>query len=140
MKEWILRKIKRTKLRFYLWSKNLAITPTFEEEVATYEKIAFKICLKCISHKDSDFMIDPITNKRYISNETLDIFLSIDSTRVDITNHVYHYNVKMSNRDWSRLTFIYDKEANKRRVDMENQVNSQIQNSLHDVLEKISVM
>ena len=138
MKEWLLRKFKRTKLRIYLWSKNLSITPTFEEEVATYEKIAFKICLKCIGHEDSEFMIDPITNKKYIKNDTLEIFLSIDNNRIDITNHVYHYNVKLSARDWSRINFIYDKEANKRRVDMENQVNSQIQNSLHDVLEKIS--
>lgn len=134
------RLIKRTKLRLYLWAKNLSIAPQYEEKPSLYEKVSFKICLKCINHDESEFMIDPITDKRYINNDELGIFISLSDRRVDITNHVYHYNVKLTSRNWSRIIFIFDKETNKRRVDMENTVNSQIKNSLNDVYERISKM
>jgi len=62
----------------------------------------------------------------------------MDYTRIDLTNHVYHYSVKLSNRDWERVTQIFDIETEKRRLSYEDTVNSQIKNSLHNVLERIS--
>ena len=94
--------------------------------------------MKVINHKNTDFMIAPLSDKKYLKNDELDIFITFSDRRVDITNHVYHYNVKLSDRDWSRLNFIFDNETDKRRIDMEYQVNSQIKNSLTNVLEKIS--
>jgi hypothetical protein len=55
-----------------------------------------------------------------------------------LTNHIYHYNVKLSNRDWERVTYVFDNETEKRRVEYEETINSQIKNSLHNVLDRIS--
>jgi len=121
-----------------LWSQRSKIIPTYKEDVSSYEKTCFKICLKIISNKDTEFMFAPLSDKKYLKNDLLDIFITFSERRVDITNHVYHYNIKLSDRDWTRLNYIFDKEADKRRIDMETQVNSQIKNSLDDVLEKIS--
>ena len=134
----IIRFFKRLKMKFFLWSQRSKIIPTYKEDVSSYEKTCFKICLKIINHKSTDFMIAPLSDKKYLKNDELDIFITFSDRRVDITNHVYHYNVKLSDRDWTRLNFIFDKETDKRRIDMETQVNSQIKNSLTDVLEKIS--
>jgi hypothetical protein len=112
--------------------------PTAEEEVTTYEKTTFQICLKMIKNPTSKFMIAPMSNKRYIENKDMDLFITMDYGRVDLTNHVYHYSVKLSQRDWERITFIFDSEAEKRRLNYEDKVNSQIKNSLHNVLQKIS--
>ncbi len=83
-------------------------------------------------------MIAPVSNKRYIKNDTLSLFITISNNRVDLTNHIYHYSVKLNGRDWERLLFIFDKETDKRIIDYETTINSQIQNSLGKVLEKIS--
>jgi hypothetical protein len=112
--------------------------PTAEEEVTTYEKTTFQICLKMIKNPTSKFMIAPMSNKRYIENKDMDLFITMDYGRVDLTNHVYHYSVKLSQRDWERITYIFDSEAEKRRLNYEDKVNSQIKNSLHNVLKKIS--
>ena len=108
------------------------------EEVEPYEKTAFKICVKMVSHPKSDFMIAPMSNKRYIINEELSLFIIIDFGRVEITNHVFHYNVKLSNRDFERLIYLYDNETEKRRNLTEAEVKSNIKNSLLKVYDNIS--
>jgi len=137
MKKKIIRFFKRFKMKFYLWSKRSSFMKTYQEEITTYEKTCFKICLKLISSPDSDFMIAPMSNKRYIRNNKFDMFVTMDYGRVEITNHVFNYNVKLSDRDWQRLTFIFDTETEKRRLGTEQEVSSQIKNSLEHVLEKL---
>jgi hypothetical protein len=51
---------------------------------------------------------------------------------------VFNYNVKLSSRDWERLTYIYDTETEKRRVEMEKEVSSNIKNSLDHVLKRLN--
>jgi len=74
-------------------------------------------------------MFAPMSNKRYIENKKMDVFITMYDKRVDLTNHVYHYNVNLTNRDWERITYIFDNETEKRRLNYENNINSQIKNS-----------
>ena len=140
MKKRIIRFFRRLKLRFYLWTKekNGTIIPSYEEEPSSYEKTCFQICLKAIKHPETKFMIAPMSNKRYLENKFMDLFITMYDKRVDLTNHIYHYNVSLTNRDWERITYIFDNETEKRRLNYENKINSQIKNSLHNVLERIS--
>jgi len=103
------------------------------EELEPHEKTAFKICVKLISDKDSDFMIAPMSQKRYIINEKLNLFVLLDWGRVEITNHVFHYDVKLSTRDNERITYLYDMETEKRRNKTEVMVKSNIKNTLDKV-------
>jgi len=112
--------------------------PTYQEDSVAYEKTCFKICLKVIHHRDTEFMIAPMSDKRYLKNDDMGIFITMTDRRVEITNHVYNYNVKLSDRDWQRLTYIFDTETDKRRLNYESEVNSQITNSLHNILERVS--
>ena len=135
MKKAFLRFYKRFKV--YLEKLNRKSTMKTHEEVELHEKTAFKICVKVISHKDSDFMIAPMSNKRYILNETLNLFIIIDYGKVEITNHVFHYDVKLTSRDFDRVIYLYDNETERRRNKSEMEVKSIIKNSLEKVLEKI---
>jgi hypothetical protein len=139
MKNRIKRFLSRLKLKFYIWSKrSSSFIPTYQNEVLSYEKTCFKICLKIIQHKDTEFMIAPMSDKRYLKNDDMKIFITMTDRRVEITNHVYNYNVKLHDRDWERLIYIFDLEADKRRLNYEGEVNSQITNSLHNILERVS--
>ena len=139
MKNKIKRFLCRLKLKFYIWSKKSSnIIPTYQNEILSYEKTCFKICLKIIQHKDTEFMIAPMSDKRYLKNDDMKIFITMTDHRVEITNHVYNYNVKLHDRDWERLTYIFDLEADKRRLNYESEVNSQITNSLDSILDQVS--
>lgn len=135
---WLRKIFKRIKVRWILWTKKTSLMKTYEEEVVSYERTCFKICLKLISNPNSEFMIAPMSQKRYIKNDIFQIFVMMDPHRVEITNHVFNYNVKLSERDWQRLTYIFDTETEKRRMESENEVNSRITHSLDIVLERIS--
>ena len=139
MENKIKRFFSRLKLKFYIWSKKSSgIVPTYQDETLSYEKTCFKICLKIIQHKNTEFMIAPMSDKRYLKNDDMKIFITMTDRRVEITNHVYNYNVKLHERDWERLTYIFDLEADKRRLNYEGEVNSQITNSLHNILDRVS--
>ncbi len=135
MKKFFNRLYKRIKVKA---AKKMRRSMPSYEEVEPYEKTAFKICVKMVSHPKSDFMIAPMSNKRYIINEELSLFVIIDYGRVEITNHVFHYNVKLSARDFERLTYLYDNETEKRRNETEADVKANIKNSLIKVYNKIS--
>ena len=79
-----------------------------------------------------------MSDKRYLKNDKMGIFITMTERRVEITNHVYNYNVKFTERDWQRLTYIFDTETDKRRLSYESEINSQITNSLHSILERVS--
>jgi hypothetical protein len=136
MKRFILRFIKKTKVRF----SKIGRSSNFKsyEEIEPYEKTAFMICVKMISHQNSEFIIAPMSNKRFINNPEYNLFIIIDFGRVEITNHVFHYDVKLSSRDFERVCSLYDNEAEKRRSMLESEVKKNIKNSLLKVYEKIN--
>lgn len=136
MKKFFKRLYKRFKVRVSRVGRSSSIR-TYEE-VESHEKTAFKICLKLISDKDSDFMIAPMSQKRFIINEKLNLFILIDYGRVEITNHIFHYDVKLSSRDYERITYLYDTETEKRRTNTEMTIKSNIKNTLEKVYEAIS--
>lgn len=136
MKKFFKRIYKRFKIRLNKIGRSSAMK-TYEE-VELHEKTAFKICVKLISDKDSDFMIAPMSQKRFIINEKLNLFILIDYGRVEITNHVFHYDVKLSRRDYERITYLYDTETEKRRMNTEVTIKSNIKNTLEKVYEAIS--
>jgi hypothetical protein len=136
MKKFFSRIFKRLKHRIFLLFSGRTLKK-LEDDIATYEKTCFKICLKLISNRDSEFMIAPMSGKRYIRNNELSMFITMDFGRVEITNHVFNYNVKLLNRDWERLVYIFDTETEKRRLEMEKEVSSNIKNSLEHVLGRL---
>lgn len=136
MKKFFLRQFKRIKFRLSTVGRSSSFK-TYEE-IEPYEKTAFKICVKVISHPKSDFMIAPLSNKRFVVNQELGLFIIIDYNRVEITNHVFHYDVKLSKRDTERITYLYDNETEKRRTAVETEVKGNIQNSLTKVYERIT--
>jgi hypothetical protein len=135
MKKLFNRFYKRFKVRLNKIGRSSSLK-TYEE-VELHEKTAFKICVKLISDKDSDFMIAPMSQKRFIINEKLNLFILIDYGRVEITNHVFHYDVRLSNRDYERITYLYDTETEKRRSNTEMTIKSNIKNTLDKLYEAI---
>lgn len=102
------------------------------------ERICKTICYKLIKHPDSKFLIAPVSGKRYIKNQSLKIFIILDDKKITITNHVYHYDVIIPQRDWDRLVLMYDNKTESIREDFETEMMSQIVCSLSTILTKVS--
>ena len=136
MKKFFKRVWKRFYVKYTLWMQYRAFKP--KEEKTQNESICNAICRKMILHKDSKFMIAPLSEKRYIKNPTLNLFVVLEDRQVSITNHVYHYDVKLTERDWNKLIHSYNEKTENLRMGYENEIKSQIVHSLSKILDKIS--
>jgi hypothetical protein len=125
------------KVRLRKWNRNHKVFKA-PEIVNGYENISCAIVRKMISHPDSKFTIAPLSEKRYIVNKTVDIFVIIEDGKVEITNHVYHYVVSLGEIDINKIKKLYDQKVEDERLAYEDQIKSQITNTLHTIYDKIN--
>lgn len=134
---WLKRQYKRLKVKFYVWERGKSWLKQ-QHQITGYEKITCAIVRQLINHTDSKFTMAPLSGKRYIVNKTLDIFLIIEDSKVEITNHVYHYVTTLGERDIEKITNHYDLKVEGQRINYEEQIKSQISNTLHSIYDKIN--
>jgi hypothetical protein len=96
------------------------------------------ICRKLINSDGSKFLIAPLSYQRYIKHSELGIFIILDDKKISVINHEYYYsNILMSNRDWDKLTKMYDTKVERIRQNLKNEMKSQIKYSLKNILDKV---
>jgi hypothetical protein len=122
------------KIYLYLKDKFDQKRPVEEEESICYE-----ICKKLISLKDSQLTIAPISNKRYIKNDNQKMFIVIENRMITLINHIYSHNVYFENDEYlTEINQLIDNEVERKRIDLEKEIESNIKHSLKNILTKLS--
>lgn len=139
MKKMIKRMFTRLWWRYLLWSRKAFLTRKTINVHDEYESISAAICRKLMSREDTKFAIAPLSEKRYIINETLGMFIVMepDTRNVQLTNHVYHYTVKMTEKTFRSIGNMFDIRVEQVRIKYEKEIHDQIQHSLVNVLDKL---
>ena len=106
-------------------------------EKSEYERDCIAICKKLISKEDTILLLTPISNKRYIRNEELQIFVILEGHKVKVINHVYSYTVFLEYKPWENIVVAFDNEVEKRREKFEKEIMSNIKHSLQNILQNI---
>jgi hypothetical protein len=101
------------------------------------EKTSASICRKLINHQDSKFLIAPLSQKRYIKNEVLQMFVVLQDDRINITNHIYNYDITVPSQMTHKLNRMFDNKVEEARLKFEKEMHSQVQHSLKKILEKL---
>lgn len=136
MRKFLKRLVKRTYVRILLIGRNSFTKES--DKLTENDKICKAICYKLIKHSSSKFLIAPRSGKRYIKNDVLNIFLILDDRKITITNHVYHYDVTLPERDFDRISRMYDDKTELIRETYESDMMSQIVYSLSTILKNVS--
>ena len=130
--------IPRLLFKIYLSLKE-RFDPSFP--IPEEEKITVEICKKLISDPDSKLTFAPISNKRFIKNEKMGIYVIMEKYNVQVINHIYSYSITLGDKSWGKLIDFYNQEIEKRRNQFESEIRSNIKHSLknilHDIEEKI---
>lgn len=106
-------------------------------EKSVYENDSISICKKLINQKDSILLLTPRSGKRYIKSESSDIFIILDNHRIKVINHIYAYDIHVTDKSWTKLMDYFDTEVEKRREEFEKQITSNIQSSLKKILHEV---
>jgi len=99
-----------------------------------YEIIALKICMNLIDDESSELLMTPITNKRYIKNESKNLFVTIDSVNVNIVNDHCAYTVFMNEFLHGKLVDRFNEKIELKRSMMEKKITQNIKYSLRGIL------
>ncbi len=124
----VVKRILKTKSQFY-----------YDDPVLLGDiHICKSICRKLIASDGSKFLITPLSSQRYIKHSELGIFIILDNKKISIMNHEYYYsNILMSNRDWDKLTKMYDTKVEQVRQGLKNEMMSQIRYSLKTIIDRV---
>ena len=109
---------KKTRLKIYL--KLRSISRANMSSVDKNEIKSSAICRRLISHPDSKFLIAPLSNKRYIKNDPLGMFIVLSDNQINITNHVYNYDVNVSSVISNKLDTMFDNKVESYSSNLEN--------------------
>jgi hypothetical protein len=101
------------------------------------ERHCVKICSKLITKPESILLLSPISQKRYIKSENGEIFIIIDNYVITMVNHQYSYNITVNDRAHRLISESFDTEVEKRRLEMETEMTSNVKDSLSEILKHI---
>jgi hypothetical protein len=136
MIRFIKRFFKRRYAKIQLSIRRTHVIKTYQEE-SGHEQKAKAIFRKLIKSETSKFTIAPLSEKRYIVNKKLGVFIILDDTKLEITNHVYHYELKLPYADALKLRKLFNDRLEKDTQEYESEIRANIQSSLNVLLDKI---
>jgi hypothetical protein len=118
-------------------ARKVDIEYVHRQEMMPHEGDCVVICKKLVKMKDSVMLMTPLTDKRFIKNERLQIYVIMQNQHVQIINHIYSYSVSLSHRSWKRLVDFYNLEIEDRRTGFEEEITSNIRHSLKNILDEL---
>lgn len=130
--------LKKASIKFKIWFIKKYL-PYDYSDISKTERDTIRIFNTLVSHPTSELLTDPLSDKYYIKSAKTGIFITIDVrlTEISIINHVYGYNVKISNRTMRGMRTTILTEIEKRRYKLEEEYKSNIQHSLNHIAKTI---
>lgn len=132
--KFIRRTAKRSYVKWTVWNRTNSAEKV---KISETQKVCLSICRSLITHPDTKFLIAPISGKRYLKNPSMGLFVIFDTHAISMTNHVYHYEVDIDDRNWQRITHMFDDKVETIRKEYEDEIMSRIENSLHKLHSKV---
>ncbi len=104
-----------------------------QRKMTEAEKEAGGILRSLISDEQVDLLTSPTTGKYYVKCNKRKMLLVIGDGEISIINHVYGYNVHLSQRVEQLYRNQFLDEVEKRREDMESEFRNSVKHSLAEI-------
>lgn len=102
------------------------------------EQTCIDICNKLVLKSNSILTFAPKSTKRFIKNDSYNMFIVIQDRTIHLINHVYSYSVYIENTElYSDLIENFDTELELRRQSLEDEIRYNIQHSLKNIYDRI---
>lgn len=107
------------------------------ERIGESERDAAMIFRKMLKLDESELLMSPISQKKYVKNDAAQILLILDSYELTVINHIFSYNIRMSSKNVKSLSDAFNTEIEKRRLEMEESFRENVKHSLKTIMVKI---
>jgi hypothetical protein len=135
-------KMKEYKHIFKRWIQRMYIDSARKMDYergqrSKYELDCLSICKKLIDKPDSQLLMTPLSNKKYIHNPENSIFITIEGNTVNVINHKYSYTVVIQDKSKIEITNYFNEVLETQRLKMEEEITSNIKHSLKNILQTL---
>ena len=135
-------KMKEYKHIFKRWIQRMYIDSARKMDYergqrSKYELDCLSICKKLIDKPDSQLLMTPLSNKKYIHNPENSIFITIEGNTVNVINHKYSYTVVIQDKSKLEITNHFNEVLENQRLKMEEEITSNIKHSLKNILQTL---
>lgn len=142
----ILELIKLTVHRFKRLSQKLSIkllrafNPLDRErpEKNSSELDAALLFRKMLVKADSELLISPLSGRYFLKNDRKQILIILTEYELVVINHVFGYNIKISQKLQRSLYQAFVSEVEQRRTAMENAFRQNVKHSLQSIISHIN--
>ena len=113
------------------------MNPLDKEILSNSERDASAIFRKLLKDPESELLTSPLSGKYYLKSPDKDMLLVLGNGNLSIVNHVYGYDVRLSQKAEKKLTETFLNEVEERRKKMEEEYSQNVQHSLKTIIEKL---
>jgi hypothetical protein len=132
-------RLKRVVQRFAInVSRSLNITEYERIEDSQSEREIIVLFKKMLNRADSELLISPISQKYYVKNDAKNLLIILNHNEVVIINHVFGYNIRVSQRSHKNLYDSFRLEVERRRAEMEESFKKNIKNSINSMIDEMT--
>ena len=103
-----------------------------------HELDCLSICKRLIDKHDSQLLMTPLSNKKYIYNPENSIFITIEGNTVNVINHKYSYTVSVQDSTKKEIVDYFNSVLETQRLKMEDEITSNIKHSLKNILQTLN--
>ena len=145
--EWLPRSQKRSarlahRFRRAMQKFGLAIhkgmNPLDRRQLSEAEREAYTIFRKMAHDPENELLTSPLSGKYYLKSDAQSMLLVLGNGQLSIVNHVYGYNVPLSQKTESKMKDIFVQEVELRRVEMEREYTDNIKHSLKSIIQRMN--
>ena len=102
------------------------------------EKDAAVLFKKMLLKPDSELLISPLSGRYFLKNDRKQILIILTDYELMVINHVFGYNIKISQKLQKSLYQAFVSEVEQRRIDMENAFRQNVKHSLQSIISHIN--
>ena len=114
------------------------MNPLNNSKIDESERETSAIFRKLLKEPESELLTSPLSGKYYIRAHDKSMLLVLGNNQISIVNHVYGYNVPLSQKSEKMLTETFIEEVEKRRTQMEEEYKNNVQHSLKSIIKKLN--
>jgi hypothetical protein len=129
--------LKRIAQKFGIKFSRL-MNPMDNGRMTQSEREASAIFRKLLKEPESELLTSPLSGKYYLRAEDKSMLLVLGNGQISIVNHVYGYNVPLSQKCERMLTDTFLGEVESRRNLMEDEYKNNVQHSLKAIIKNLN--
>jgi hypothetical protein len=114
-----------------------AMNPVDRTQLSDAESEAYAVFRRMVKEGENDLLTSPLSGKYYIKSDSQEMLVILGNGQVSIVNHVFGYNVPLSQKAEGKMKDMFLDEVEKRREAMEQEFTANVRHSLKTIINRL---